>query len=365
MRIILDFIARLIAFGTFNLYSFKTRIFEFLKIRLLNRHKQFRVHKVGNLSDSRNIAVVALYPRKAILNSALRLIDQLVANGFQVVTVVNFQRNYTNEWLQELAKRNLTILVRPNIGRDFGAYQAGIKYVQSMPSFESFKRMVIANDSVYYFPESKVFIDELLGESKKWYGMFVNYQFHVHAQSFFESFTSEIFLHRNFISFWKKYFPTDIRHNVIKKGEVGLTANLVKAGFSPGSYVSPRLIETASKFRNFQVEDKFALWSGFGFSDIDRSDRSEESHSLKLKIIFATQNPTHHAGLIATRTLGAPLKLDLFRTGLASLEDILTVATLAGLSGDELREFEDEISSKGSYSSYVGLKKLWLRFGYQ
>jgi hypothetical protein len=365
MSTIFHSLLRFIAFSTFSLYTAKKQIFEFYNVQVLKQHRKFELHKVSEWSDSRKIAVVALFPRRSILDSALRLVDQLISNEYQVVAVINSQTKFNAAWLFELEQRDITIILRPNIGRDFGAYQAGIRYIQSSPSYKLIDRLVIANDSVYYFPDSRVFLDNLLAQTSIWVSMYVNFQFHLHAQSFFESFSSEVFLDENFISFWKRYKPTDIRHNVIRKGEVELTRRLIKAGFTPKAYVSPELIESSLKFKNFTAQDKFALWSGFAFSDFDSDEKADELHSLKLKIIFATQNPTHHAALLATRTLGAPLKLDLFRTGLASLSDILELSKRAGLVGNEFSEFENEISSKGSQSSATGIKKMWRRFGYE
>jgi len=362
---IFGLIKRLLAASTYFVFTIKLRITVYLKIRILGQHKKFHIHKNSERKDSPNVAIVALYPRKAILISALRLIDQLIVNEYHVVAVLNGRNSWTDSWLDELNQRNLTILIRPNIGRDFGAYQAGIRYAQMLPSHGTSKRLIITNDSMYFFPTSKDFLDDLLSSTHDWFGMFVNYQFHVHAQSFFESFSSKVFLGNEFINFWENYYPTNIRHNVINKGEVGLTKKLIKGGFIPHSFVSPSLIESSKKFKGFRVEDKYALWSGFGFSEIDLNDNSQETHSLKLKIIFSTQNATHHAALLGTRVLGIPMKLDLLRTGLASLDDILKIARNAGLSGGELYEFESEMVAKGSSSSYTGLRKLWHNFGYE
>jgi hypothetical protein len=356
---------RFIAFSTFFFYSCPSRFLIFYKIRILNQHKKVLIHKSSSKSEFKKIAIVALYPRKAVLISVLRLIDELVKRNYHVIVVVNEQRKWIGGWLHELEQRELDILIRPNIGRDFGAYKLGIDYAKSLSSYSSAQRLLLANDSVYYFPSSVKFLDGLLRSTDEWSAMYVNFQFHLHAQSFFQSFSSNIFRNEEFINFWGKYYPTDIRHKVIYKGEVGLTRKILQAGFYPKAYVSPHLIESSPKFRIFREEDKFALWSGFGFIDIDKLVNSNSVHLLKLKNIFSTQNPTHHASLVATRVLGAPMKLDLFRTGLASLADILETVQIAGISGGELAEFESNIASQGGISTLVGLRKLWGRFGYQ
>ena len=200
-------------------------------------------------------------------------------------------------------------------------------------------------------------------ESQPWVGMFVNYQFHIHAQSFFISFDRSVFSSTNFTNFWTRYFPTDFRHKVIKKGEIRLTQVLMDSGFSPYSYIKADLIETSTKFDSFSSEEKFALWSGFGFVQIDLSPTSVQAHVLQFRRIFTILNPSHHLGIIATRVLGAPLKLDLLRTGLVSLGGLIETARNAGVEHNELKEFEVEFSSKGSNASSRGIHKLWRTFG--
>ena len=365
MSPIFALIKRGLALTSFSFFTLKPRLKEFLQIRILGKHKIVRVQKVAENSSPKKIAILALFPRGSLLISTLRLIDQLIINDYQVIAVVNDGTLKYQEWLIELEARDITILTRPNIGRDFGAYQAGIQYMQNMPSYATVERMVLANDSLYYFPSSTEFLDELLMDSDSWYGMYVNFHIHIHAQSFFESFDRAIFTSKSFLNFWSAYYPTNIRHNVIYKGEAGLTATLVASGHFPRAFITPLLIESSPKFKNFTVEEKYAMWNGFGFTAHEFNLRSEEISILQFRRIFSHLNPSHHAGIISTRILGAPLKLDLLRTGLNSLHGIMEIAALSGIQGDELRQFELEMSSRGSDASVTGLHKLWRTYGFE
>jgi hypothetical protein len=68
--------------------------------------------------------------------------------------------------------------------------------------------------------------------------------------------------------------------------------------------------------------------------------------------------------LIATRILGAPLKLDLGRQYLLSLTGIVRAAESGGITKGELEIFREAIDSQGSASSFAGLTALWRQFGH-
>lgn len=358
-------IEKILATSTFYIKTLKPRTREFLQIRFLGRHKQHKILKTSVGPNSNRIAIVALFPRKYLLVSVMRLIDQLIKNGYQVLVVVNEGSQSYSEWIGELERRNISILSRPNIGRDFGAYQTGIRYVQSLPSYPTLERIVLANDSCYYFPKSTKFLDGLLKNLDPWFAMFVNFQFHLHAQSFFLSFDRSVFLSESFTNFWSAYYPTSFRHNVINKGEVRLSKNLMVAGFSPKSYITADKLESAVNTKNFTMEEKFALWEGIRFAEFDFGNQSHEFHVLQMRRTFTNLNPSHHLGMLSTRAMGAPLKLDLLRGGLVSLAGLADVAKLAGITDSELKDFKSEMSSKGSQASVFGLHKLWRNYGFE
>jgi hypothetical protein len=355
---------RILATLTFTIYTLKLRFNEFIQIRILKNHSKISVLKKALDLKPKRVAVVALFPRGFLLTSTLRLVDRLILNGYQVVAVLNEGRPQQAEWIDELATRDLTILSRKNIGRDFGAYQAGIHFVQNLDGYSSIERLVIANDSVYYFPTSNEFLDKLLQNQHQWCGMFINFEIHIHAQSFFESFDRPVFTSSVFKQFWQNFYPTSIRHNVINKGEVGLTTVLMTAGFNPKSFVSGTIIEKSRRFKDFTPEEKFGLWNGFHFTTVDGTPSPIESHKLQMRRVLIESNPTHRAGMLSTRILGAPLKLDLLRTGLASASGLIELARNCGIETEELARFEDEILSKGSHVSVVGLHRLWRSYGF-
>lgn len=71
---------------------------------------------------------------------------------------------------------------------------------------------------------------------------------------------------------------------------------------------------------------------------------------------------SHQAGLIASRVLGAPLKLDIIRAGAATVEGVRQSLVELGCDEAELEQVLDYMSSRGSPASLRGLRKLWFEF---
>ena len=122
-----------------------------------------------------------------------------------------------------LKQHTMTTIYRKNIGRDFGGYKDGIKYLQSIDSNE-LERLIIMNDSCLIRRKGfQYLLDKLLSNQSDITSAFENFQHSYHLQSFCLSFSKYIFKHDLFIKFWKKYTPFNSRFHAIQNGEKGLT----------------------------------------------------------------------------------------------------------------------------------------------
>ena len=88
------------------------------------------VERTATAEGANGVAIVALYPRGPLLASVTRLISTLVDEKYLVIAVVNKSR-LSPEWITALAAMNITLLSRPNVGRDFGAYKVGYLFAET------------------------------------------------------------------------------------------------------------------------------------------------------------------------------------------------------------------------------------------
>jgi hypothetical protein len=277
-------------------------------------YKQDVVRRATNIVNESGVAVVALYPRGPLLNSATRLMRALIDANYHVVAVVN-QSKDSPEWIASLSKLNATLIRRPNVGRDFGAYKIGYMFAVKQGLIDAAKHLVFANDSVYYGPRSEEFVKELLQERHPFVGMFVNHDFHTHAQSFFLRYESRVFADQRFEKFWHRFYPAESRRHNIQNGELALSALLTGMGYKPYSFVGPDRVLKSERFGSFTDVEKHLLRVFAG--RVSMSEVSLEAESLEqiMRKQYAegkgSRNITHAQGILVSRVLGAPLKLDL------------------------------------------------------
>lgn len=318
---------------------------DFFTITILRQHLQHTVHKVSSeRSNLKKIALVALYPRAPLLSSVKRLISDLLDGDYQVVAVVN-SSNYQS-WIPELISLPITIIERPNIGRDFGAYKFGISYLNNKGLLGEADLLLICNDSVFYGKDFGDFLKRFDSSKSSWTTAFLNFEKHTHAQSFFQSFSSEIIMSSSFQKFWKDYFPSNSRVHAIDKGEVKLSQLLISAGFFPKSIVTAGAIANCYPNSSIEFEDFFSILLDTYYSLQDTSREIREDlfwHSLQRN--FMEKNCAHVAGLLAFKALNAPLKLDLLATGRITLESLLSALSNNGIEENEIIQLRQEFLS--------------------
>ena len=348
---------------TFFLATIKIRIKNFFDYRITKKFFQYKVVKRIETISSNGIAIVALYPRDGILSSVHRLIDSLGESNYSVLVVMN-QSKLSDAWYESLSNKPIEILIRPNIGRDFGAYKIGFIHAEKNGYLVNTNHLLFANDSVLYGPRSLDFVKSMLKTERPWHAMFVNYQFHTHAQSFFQVFESHIFRSRSFSEFWHSYYPSELRHHAINNGEAGLSSTCIALGFAPESFVNATSILNDSEFRDFTPDEKFGIWSNHGLTYLNQEISSFANTAFLMRRQYLENNITHHQGLLASRILKAPLKLDIFQTGQVTIQGMQETLRALGLSDDELLDVLRVMTLKGTHASRRGFNRLWGTYGY-
>ena len=128
------------------------------------------------------------------------------------------------------------IVVRENIGRDFGSWFWGITAFYKPGRF---KRLLLANDSVYgpLFPLLDVF-EDMGSRSLDFWGITDSIECEYHVQSYFVVFEEGFLNNPAFSQFWDQYEFEQDKRKVIDNFEIGLTATAIKLGFRVGALCS-------------------------------------------------------------------------------------------------------------------------------
>lgn len=123
------------------------------------------------------------------------------------------------------------VLVRRNVGYDFGAWREGFEALQ-LPRADT-EMVVMANDSVYGPIRP---IGPLLGQidfavADVW-GCTESWQTRYHLQSYLIAFSPKVVASEAWRRFWANVRPTWSKHWLVRLYEIGLTQALLKAGFT-------------------------------------------------------------------------------------------------------------------------------------
>lgn len=199
----------------------------------------------------RKVAIFVVYQPKGIALSTLRTVAHLAENGFSVCVVSNAKLSTRDK--DALGAVAAEVLERPNIGYDFGAYQAAIRL---LPDFgRQLSCLVLLNDSVWFPLHTN---SKLLQEMERHAADVTSAQIFGETLftdrpeqrltpilgSYFLMFKPVALCHPVFRSFWQNYRMSSNKETTIRRGERGLSRALFQSGLRcAGMYNQARFNE--------------------------------------------------------------------------------------------------------------------------
>lgn len=335
----------------------------------------------GAATDISRTAIVAIYPSAESLPFTINLLTGLRHLRFHVI-VLSTKRLSADVANRLLMHCNHLIERRP-IGRDFGSYQLGLRLLKEWGMYDRIDTLVLANDSMFYHSGFSSIMTEVVGSLPAWAAIFENFEFHYHAQSFFQVFGRPALDSAAFDKFWSSYKPLSSRRHAIRKGEVGLTRALVRGGFRPATYyTSKRIFNALNRWianSNDLSRLHHVLHAQWGPAYTEMLQEAHQSGNMSspdgrarveplLDTAFIAQvlrgigrsaerrNPTHLVGLLANFLCGAPIKRDVSYRGIVTIGEVLQFAT--GYSDAELAAMETDLRARGSPAMFRGIKRM-------
>ncbi len=164
-----------------------------------------------------------------VRDHVLHQVTQLAESGLSVVFVTNSGRLLPAA-MERLKPVCAGIMIRQNVGYDFGAWREGIERL-ALPR-DNTAMVVIANDSVYGPLRSLdgLFAHVDFTQADVW-GCTESWQHRYHLQSYLIAFGPAVVRSEAWRLFWAGVRPTWSKNWLIRLYEVGLTQTLLSAGF--------------------------------------------------------------------------------------------------------------------------------------
>lgn len=183
----------------------------------------------GEIALGPKVALFMHFDRYGLVRpQLLHYMRELRDNGRDVVFVSN-SRKMKKEALATLQEICAGVIVRKNIGYDFGAWRDAIDYL-NLPRANT-EEIICANDSVFgpLTPLGDVLRRFDYTRADIW-GLTESWQVRYHLQSFFLAFGPKAIRAEAFGKFWKSVRPVPQKAYIVKAYEIGVTQAMMKGG---------------------------------------------------------------------------------------------------------------------------------------
>jgi len=189
-----------------------------------------------------NICIISIFARqRKIPRSTLSLIRAVRSAGYGLVVVVNGSEIAKENFEGELRSADI-LITRPNLGRDFAAYQLAAKLVSE--SGLTVQRLLFCNDSIFFLDKNDTqnLFGRLIKAKDDWIGMTENYGGKYHVSSWCFQLSGNVLISPAYKEFWNAYRPLDSRRHAIRQGEIRFSQVMLAAGYVPTVLYSAALL---------------------------------------------------------------------------------------------------------------------------
>ncbi len=186
--------------------------------------------------DTSRLCLFAHYDVDGVIADHVRsYLEALGSCGFKIVVISTAKLDPTAT--QGLTPDVIDVIVRENIGLDFGSWARGFNDWAHCCTGD----LLLANDSVYApIGDLAAAVSDLSASPADVRGMVQSYEFQPHLQSWFLLFTKRVWQHPDFKSFLNQPFGNLTKSEIIMRGEVGLAEFIARNRFTSYSAFPPQ-----------------------------------------------------------------------------------------------------------------------------
>jgi lipopolysaccharide biosynthesis protein len=187
-------------------------------------------------NDLSRLCLFAHYDVDGVIADHVRsYLEALGSCGFKIVVISTASLDMAAR--QGLTPDVIDVIVRENIGLDFGSWARGFNDWAHCCTGD----LLLANDSVYApIGDLAAAVSELSGNGADVRGMVLSQEFQPHLQSWFLLFSKRVWQHPDFRTFLNQPFGDLTKTEIILRGEVGLAEFMSRNGFSSYSAFPPQ-----------------------------------------------------------------------------------------------------------------------------
>lgn len=286
---------------------------------LADEHPRFTDDRIVTPARGDNYAIVVKYAKFGLDDGVLGLVAALARQGVNVILVCNGRPH--PDHLDRLRADAHRVLVRRNIGRDFGAYRAATLLLEREGLVPN--RLLYFNDSVIYLdgPELDRLVAALLATPAGMLGAFENHETRHHLGSFTFGHSAEVVADPAVRRFWRRYRAYSLRPHAILRGEIRLTTLVKSRGHRLDVVYSAQRL--AGALQQLPADELAGLWRYLPSRSRGRDPMAgPDTPSLRENLVdqlmasFMNSSQAHYGFGLFYRVLKAPIvKKDLLGRG--------------------------------------------------
>ncbi|GAB0115042.1 rhamnan synthesis F family protein [Acidisoma sp. C75] len=198
----------------------------------------------------------------AVVETTRAFIRGLAAAGLPIAFVTN-SGQLAEEARVFLAQHCAAILIRRNIGYDFGAWRDALDTL-GLPRTET-RAIYMMNDSMFGpFADLRPLLDAIDFDKADLWGATESWQHHYHLQSFFLACGPRVIRSPQWSAFWRSVRPVPCKDWIIRHCEIGFTRALAQGGIRAAALYPTRacLLDGAEQARLLALIEADAAQGG-------------------------------------------------------------------------------------------------------
>ena len=245
-------------------------------------------HVAGNsgTTTAETLCIFAHYDKENRVDDyVLYALQKLREFGSDII-FVSTAATLDDDSIEKLTPYCAHIVVRENLGYDFGSWKQGFAYTRNLLAYQ---RLILANDSVYgpLHDLQDLFADMRRRGAEVW-AITDSHELKHHLQSYFLVFERAALENPAFAEFWRKLPFYRFKRSVIRDGEIGLPTKLSRSGL--------------------------LLASAFGYAALRKNHREAVLAAERRSTFAGPISPTRSLWELLVRDCGCPfLKVDVLR----------------------------------------------------
>lgn len=199
-----------------------------------------KIMQQGVSPQSANVCVFAHYSSDcSVAEYVYYHLEALRLCHFDIV-FVSTATSLNDEELSRLREYCFKVVIRNNIGYDFGSWKCGLLYCGV--DLQKYENLLLTNDSIYspIYPLKEI----IASMNNDMNGITDSYEIGYHLMSYFVLYKRSIFLSQEFLNAWRevRMLPNFLKGLIIRLYEVGMSKRMKRAGFKLGAFISAKTI---------------------------------------------------------------------------------------------------------------------------